>query len=102
MKKIQLLLIAIILGFTLSAKEYHVAKTGNDKNPGTKDKPLLTIQAAANIAQPGDIITVHEGIYRERITPPRGGESDSKRIIYEAEKGETVEIKGSEIIKNWE
>ena len=102
MKKIQMLIIAIILGFTVSAKEYHVAKTGNDKNPGTKDKPLLTIQAAANIAQPGDIITVHEGIYRERITPPRGGESDSKRIIYQAEKGETVEIKGSEIIKNWE
>ncbi len=102
MKKIQMLIIAIILGFTVSAKEYHVAKTGNDKNPGTKDKPLLTIQAAANIAQPGDIITVHKGIYRERITPPWGGESDSKRIIYEAEKGETVEIKGSEIIKNWE
>jgi len=102
MKKIQLLLIAIILGFTLSAKEYHVAKTGSDKNPGTKDKPLLTIQAAAGIAQPGDIITVHKGIYRERITPPRGGESHTKRIIYKAAQGEKVDIKGSEVLKNWE
>ncbi|GAB1454463.1 hypothetical protein MASR2M47_45190 [Draconibacterium sp.] len=50
----------------------------------------------------GDVITVHEGVYRERITPPRGGETDSKRITYQAAKGETVEIKGSEIIKNWE
>lgn len=102
MKKIQLLLIAIILGFTLSAKEYHVAKTGNDKNPGTKENPFLTIQSAAKLAQPGDIITVHEGIYRERINPPRGGESEQKRIIYQAATGEKVEIKGSEIIKNWE
>ncbi len=102
MKKIQLLLIAIILGFTLSAKEYHVAKSGFDKNPGTKDKPFLTIQAAADVAQPGDVVTVNEGTYRERITPPRGGESDSKRIIYQAATGKKVEIKGSEIIKNWE
>lgn len=102
MKKIQLLLTSIILGFTLSAKEYHVAKTGFDKNPGSKENPFLTIQSAAKIAQPGDIITVHAGTYRERINPPRGGESEQKRIIYQAATAEKVEIKGSEIIKNWE
>jgi hypothetical protein len=102
MKKLQIILIATLFSLAVSANEYHVAKSGNDKNPGTKDKPLLTIQTAASIAQPGDIITVYEGIYRERITPPRGGESDSKRIIYQAATGEKVEIKGSEIIKNWE
>jgi hypothetical protein len=37
--------------------------------------------AAAAVAQPGDVITVHAGIYRERVTPPRGGNSDSERII---------------------
>ena len=102
MKKLQLLLIGFILGFSVYAKEYHVAKTGNDKNPGTAEAPLLTIQAAANLALPGDLITVHEGIYRERITPPRGGESDSKRIVYQAADDEKVEIKGSEIIKGWQ
>ena len=83
------------------AKEYHVAKTGNDKNPGTAIKAFLSIQAASDIAQSGDIIMVHEGIYRERITPPRGGTSNDKRIVYRAAKGEKVEIKGSEIIKGW-
>jgi alpha-N-arabinofuranosidase len=87
---------------SLSAKEYHVAKIGNDVDTGTLKSPFLTIQAAANIAQPGDIITVHEGIYRERINPPRGGTSDDKRIIYRAAKDEKVVIKGSEIIKGWE
>ncbi len=28
---------------------------------------MLTIHAAADKAQPGDVITVHEGIYRERV-----------------------------------
>lgn len=66
-----------------------------------EEQPLLTIQTAANHAKPGDVITVHEGIYRERITPPRGGTSNDKRIVYRAAEGEHVEIKGSEIIKKW-
>ncbi len=101
MKLILLPFIFVALTFTLSAKEYNVAKNGNDKYPGTADSPLRTIQAAANLAQPGDIITVHEGVYRERITPPRGGTSDEKRITYRAAEGEKVEIKGSEMIKGW-
>ncbi|HNY29177.1 MAG TPA: right-handed parallel beta-helix repeat-containing protein, partial [Candidatus Sumerlaeota bacterium] len=44
---------------------------------------------------------VHEGVYRERVNPPRGGESDAKRIVYQAASGEKVEIKGSEPVKNW-
>ncbi|MDH3650305.1 MAG: right-handed parallel beta-helix repeat-containing protein, partial [Saprospiraceae bacterium] len=83
------------------AKEYHVAKTGDDGNKGTYEMPFITIQAAADVAQPGDIVTVHAGIYREWIIPPRGGLSDSERIMYRTAKGEKVEIKGSEMIKNW-
>ncbi|MDX1285230.1 MAG: right-handed parallel beta-helix repeat-containing protein [Draconibacterium sp.] len=102
MKPLQLILVSFFISFSLFARDYHIAKTGNDSNPGTKEQPLLTIQAAALLAQPGDIITVHEGVYRERITPPRGGESDTKRIIYQAANNEKVVIKGSEQINNWE
>lgn len=84
------------------AKEIHVSTKGNDQNDGSFKKPLQTIQAAANVAQPGDIITIQEGVYRERVNPPRGGTSDSNRIIYRAAKGEKVEVKGSEEIKGWE
>jgi alpha-N-arabinofuranosidase len=83
------------------AAELHVAPSGNDANPGTQAAPLRTIQHAADLAQPGDAITMHEGVYRERITPPRGGTSDEKRIVYQAAPGEKVEIKGSEVVKNW-
>ena len=49
--------------------------------------PFRTIQHAADLAQPGDVITVHEGVYRERISPPRDGESDAQRIVYQAAAG---------------
>ena len=85
----------------LHAAELHVAVNGNDSNPGTQAAALRTIQHAADLAQPGDTITVHAGVYRERINPPRGGESDAKRITYQAAPGDKVEIKGSEAIMNW-
>lgn len=84
-----------------SPREYHVAVTGNDTNSGTSGNPFQTISAAAAVAAPGDVITVHEGIYRERISPPRGGVSDAIRITYQAAPGERVEIKGSELITGW-
>ena len=87
---------------TKNGKEYHVAKTGDDKNEGSSSSPLLTIQAAAELAQPGDVITVHQGIYRERVDPVNSGLNDLNRIIYQAAEGEKVVIKGSEIVKDWE
>ena len=89
------------LASALHATEFHVATTGNDANRGTKADPLRTIQHAADLAQPGDLITVHAGTYRERVTPPRGGISDRKRIVYRAAPGEKVEIKGSEVVRGW-
>lgn len=101
MKRLLFFLSFLAFCTAISAREYHVAKSGNDQNSGTLDSPLLTIQMAANLAWPGDVIIVHEGVYRERVVPPRGGTSDNKRIVYHAAKGEKVEIKGSEIIRDW-
>lgn len=84
------------------AVELHVSIGGDDRNPGTRGSPLRTIQRAADMAQPGDTITVHAGLYRERVNPPRGGDSDARRIVYRAAPGERVEIRGSEIVKGWE
>lgn len=100
--KIKLLLLLLLATLVVSAKEYHVAVNGNDANDGSLAKPFKTISAAANVAMAGDVITVHAGIYREQIMPPRGGNSERERIIYQAAKGEKVEIKGSEIIKGWQ
>ena len=87
--------------YTLHHMEYHVSVNGDDHNNGSLSKPLRTISAAANLAMPDDTVLVHAGIYREQITPPRGGNSNAERIVYEAAPGEKVVIKGSEIIKGW-
>lgn len=100
--KTNLLAVAALLLTPLHAADLHVAATtGDDSRPGTPAAPLRTIQRAAALAQPGDVITVHAGVYRESINPPRGGESDSKRIVYQAAPGEQVEVKGSEVVKGW-
>lgn len=82
--------------------EYHVAATGNDQACGSKAEPFRTISKAARTARAGDIITVHEGVYREWVKPEHGGRSDSERIVYQAAPGEHVVIRGSETVEKWE
>ncbi len=97
-----ILVIAILLISVNSyAREYHVSVTGNNKHEGSATRPLRTISAAARLAQPGDVITVYEGTYRERVNPPRGGTSDHQRITYQAAPNEKVVIKGSEVVRGW-
>ena len=68
--------ITFALGAVLQAAEFHVATIGSDANNGTAKAPLRTIQHAADLSQPGDVVTVHEGVYRDRIIP-RAGASPS-------------------------
>ena len=77
-------------------------KKGNDRNTGDKDSPFYSITKAANTALPGDRIVVHEGVYREWVSPVNGGMSAYQRITYEAAEGEKVVIKGSEKVEHWE
>lgn len=71
-----------------------------DCNLGTLQNPLKTIQAGANLAQPGDTVLVKSGIYREQVAPQYSGEPD-KPITYLAAPGEFVSIRGSEPITDW-
>jgi len=101
MRAFQVLCCVMIAASLVSAREYHVAVSGNDQDAGSAAQPFRTISKAAAVAQPGDVITVHEGTYREQIDPPRGGTSDTERIVYQAAAGEKVVIKGSEVVKGW-
>jgi alpha-N-arabinofuranosidase len=57
--------------------------SSSDASAGTGESLFRTIQRAADLAQPGDIMTVHAGIYRERNNPPCCDESSHKRIVYQ-------------------
>lgn len=94
-----LLLISCCLAGNASVLVVSQSHPGSaDDNPGTGEKPFKTISAAAKLANPGDTVLVHKGVYRERVTPARGGE-EGKPIIYQAVPGEEVIIKGSEVWK---
>ena len=84
------------------AIEYHVSPTGSDAAAGDALHPFATIGHAARIAEPGDIVTVHEGVYREWVDPRHGGRSENERIVYRGAPGEAKPvIKGSERVQGW-
>ncbi len=99
MKKILwLLAIAIITApvrQAAQAREWVISPDGSDKATGTAAEPFQTISRGAAKAQPGDTILVRAGVYRERVTPPRGG-VDGQPITYRGEGLGLVFIKGSE------
>ena len=80
------------------AKIYVVATNGDDANLGTADKPFRTISRAAAVVQAGEGVLVRAGVYRERVAPARGGTAD-KPIVYLAEPGHRVFLKGSDVWK---
>jgi len=104
MKRWFLFSVSFVFAFgidSISAREIHVAKTGSDSGSGSVSDPFLSITKAAEVAQPGDTVTVHAGTYREWVKPVRGGAGEDKRIIYRAAPDEKVIIKGSEHITSW-
>ena len=80
-------------GFT---GKIYVSNNSDEIQNGTKQFPYSSIGQASKIAQPGDTILVLEGVYRERVTPSRSGES-GKPIVFMGEPNKKVVIKGSEI-----
>jgi hypothetical protein len=86
----------VTVGASLIGPFYVSSLNGSDLNSGTAASPFKTISKAAGVAQPGDTINVMEGIYRERVSPPRGG-TEGFPIKYLAENGRRVFIKGSDV-----
>lgn len=78
----------------------HVAQqhpNASDKNDGSENSPFLTIQHAADLAGPGDLVLIGEGIYRETIRPKRSGLSEKEMICFQGVDKNNVIVTGSEI-----
>ncbi len=95
-----LMFFALVVGIAMNAfartlvvDSSHPA--ANDSHVGSAESPLRTISAAAERAQPGDVILVQPGVYREHVVPARGGEA-GKPIVYRAAVRGQVYVKGSD------
>ncbi len=80
---------------------YYVSTNASRCGRGTKEAPFRTISQAAAAALPGDEISVAPGIYRESVSPVRGGTDDAHRITYRSEVPLGAVITGAEPVKNW-
>jgi hypothetical protein len=79
---------------TGGGKEYWVAPGGDDSNRGTAASPFRTIQKAADLARPGDVVRVLPGVYREQVKVTAVGRPDAY-IKFEA-VGEGVILTGAD------
>jgi len=79
----------------LMANTFYVSTLGSDAAVGSLASPFKTISKAANVAQPGDVVNIRGGIYRETITPARSG-SASSPITYQSYNNEPVTVSGAD------
>ncbi|MBD3393908.1 MAG: hypothetical protein GF418_17375 [Chitinivibrionales bacterium] len=72
------------------AAHYYVSPLGSDANSGTSESDAFaTIQAAADVAlNPGDIVTIRAGTYKERVKVKGEGERGNE-IVFQAD-GEVI------------
>jgi hypothetical protein len=85
------------------SKTYFVdgsSTAADDSGPGSKERPFRTIGKAAQVLQPGERVVIAEGIYRECVSPARGGSGPDKMISYEAAPGATVVVSGAVVLKD--
>ena len=84
------------------SKIYHVAVTAqaSDLNNGNELTPFRTLNKAGEVAQAGDTVIVHAGIYREVFTPKNNG-TPTRPIIFKAAENEKVVISATEEVSNF-
>ncbi len=95
--------LALGLGSILQAATYEVAQRNpqsSDNAPGTAERPWKTIARAAEQVNPGDLVVIRGGIYRERVVMRSGGTAQAP-IRFEAAPGEQVVLTGADRVDGW-
>ncbi len=101
-----LISLAALLASCADTRQLYVAPFGADSNPGTKDKPFLTIGRADAAAAPGYIIHVAPGEYRVSapdadsagISTLRSGTSSARlKFISDVKWGAKIIVSGTGI-----
>ncbi|RYI28314.1 DUF1565 domain-containing protein [Bacillus infantis] len=84
---------------TSPKKVLYVSPDGSDKNSGSKQKPLKTIQKAVDSAEPGTVVYVREGIYKEQVVIRESG-SKNAPIMIKSYKKEKAVLDGTSLKAN--
>ncbi len=71
----------------------------SDEGGGSPEKPFLTIKKAADNADGGDMVLIHEGEYHETVRPTGSGRSETEMLCFMGKKGDRVVVTGAETLK---
>lgn len=74
--------------------EVYVSPTGNDSNPGTKTRPVRTIDRGFALAQAGTTILLMPGTYTGDVTPAKGGSAAGGLITLKSQVPHAAKIVG--------
>ncbi len=85
---------------TAEPNAFYVAPNGDNTNPGTLERPFLTIQKCAEVVTAGYSCIVRSGTYRETVTPKNSG-SSGKPITFKVFPGEVALISGADVVTGW-
>jgi regulation of enolase protein 1 (concanavalin A-like superfamily) len=78
----------------------YVSTNGSDSNSGRDaSHPLRTLQAAANLAHPGDVVWVSGGVYSTDVAFNTSGTS-GQPIVYESAPGDCAVLDGTGLSRN--
>jgi Right handed beta helix region len=89
--------IVVLSGVCIAGKAHsdlYVSTNGKDSSPGTIEKPLRTIQHAADIAKPGDTVYVRAGSYCQRLAIKVSGGAQQGFITFQNQPGEHAVLDG--------
>ncbi|MEH7749578.1 DUF1565 domain-containing protein, partial [Neobacillus drentensis] len=78
---------------------YYVAANGNDKHPGTKQKPFRTLKKAASIAKAGTTVYMRGGTYKEKLIVRHSGTKKAP-VVFQAYGKEKPVISGASLKGN--
>ncbi len=90
----------IFLTQIIQAKDIYVSKLGKDSNPGTFERPYLTVSKAASIARAGDVVYIREGVYEETIEPANSG-TNGNPIVFKGYQKERVIVTAMQALNGW-
>lgn len=81
-----------ISSVSLFATDYYVAPWGDDTDPGGITTPFETIEHAADIVVPGDIVYIREGLYTANVSVVSLRASDTSPVVFQNYSNEDVAI----------
>lgn len=101
MQRPRVFALALCLGTAASAqaRTLHVSQTPLKTVPA--DEQFRSISEAARGLAPGDVVSIHSGVYRESVSIESGG-SKEKPIRFQAAPAESVTLTGADRILGWQ